>query len=194
VTFVGGNHDAWGGRYLEEEIGLRVRHGPVHVELAGRPALIAHGDGLGTGDLGYRALKAVLRSRPAVWGFRALHPELGARLARFVSKTEHRLDPDAEVTSARSDALLDWARARLSEDAALAWVVCGHAHAPRLVEVEDGRWYINAGDWVTNDSYVRIEAGTPRLFRWTEAGTGGAAATAWPGSRRQAEERHPPDR
>lgn len=176
VTFVGGNHDAWGGRYLEEELGLRVVHGPARFSLAGRPALVAHGDGLGTGDLGYRALKAVLRSRPAVWGFRALHPELGARLARVVSKTENRLDPDAEVTAVRSDALLDWARTRLASDPALAWVVCGHAHAPRLVEVQEGRWYVNAGDWVTHDSYVRIDGGVPRLLRW-ESGELGEAAT-----------------
>jgi UDP-2,3-diacylglucosamine hydrolase len=172
VTFVGGNHDAWGGRYLREEVGLRVLDGPARIELGGRPALVAHGDGLGGGDLGYRALRAVLRSRPAIWGFRALHPELGARLARFVSKTESRLHPDAAYTALRSDALLAWARERHAEQPDLGWVVCGHAHAPRLEEVEPGRWYANAGDWLTHDSYVRIEDGRPRLLTWPGRGSG----------------------
>ncbi|HSM36092.1 MAG TPA: UDP-2,3-diacylglucosamine diphosphatase [Longimicrobiales bacterium] len=170
VTFVGGNHDAWGGRYLEEEVGMRVVDGPTRLTLAGRPALVAHGDGLGGGDLGYRVLRAVIRSRPAIWGFRALHPELGARLARFVSSTEARLDPDARYTAARSDALLAWARERLAEQPDLHWVVCGHAHAPRLEEVQPGRWYANAGDWLTHDTYVRIDDGTPRLLAWPDRG------------------------
>lgn len=166
VTFVGGNHDAWGGNYLEGELGLRVVEGPALVELAGRPALVAHGDGLGTGDRAYRILRAVIRSRPAIWAFRALHPELGVRLASAVSSTESRIEPDAAYTSRRSDALFEWARERLAERPELAWVVCGHAHAPRLEEVEPGRWYANAGDWLTNDSYVRIDDGRPRLLRW----------------------------
>ncbi len=166
VTFVGGNHDAWGGRFLEEEIGLRVVDGPAVLTIAGRPGLVAHGDGVGSGDLGYRALKAVIRSRPAVWAFRALHPELGVRLARYVSSTEQRLAPDAAYSAARSDALLAWATERLAEAPDLGWVVCGHAHSPRLEEVEPGRWYVNAGDWITHDSYVRIDDGAPGLLRW----------------------------
>lgn len=172
VTFVGGNHDAWGGRFLEEEIGLRVVDGPAVLRIAGRRALVAHGDGLGPGDLGYKALKAVIRSRPAVWAFRALHPELGVKLARYVSSTEQRLSPDAAHTAVRSDALLAWAAERLAEAPDLGWVVCGHAHSPRLEEVEPDRWYVNAGDWITHDSYVRIEGGVPALLRW-ESPAGG---------------------
>src|SRR5690606_22374680 len=88
VTLVGGNHDAWGGRFLREEVGVVFHDGLLRTELAGKPALVAHGDGLGRGDLGYRVLKRVLRSRAAILAFRALHPELGVRLARAVSRTE----------------------------------------------------------------------------------------------------------
>ncbi|NIP78979.1 MAG: UDP-2,3-diacylglucosamine diphosphatase, partial [Gemmatimonadetes bacterium] len=65
VVVTGGNHDAWGGRFLEEHVGVEFHPGHVRTEIAGRPALLAHGDGLGKGDLKYRALKWVLRSRPA---------------------------------------------------------------------------------------------------------------------------------
>ncbi|MEN8376367.1 MAG: UDP-2,3-diacylglucosamine diphosphatase [Gemmatimonadota bacterium] len=168
VTFVGGNHDAWGGDFLRREVGLEVLQGPVVLDLAGRPALVAHGDGLGSGDLGYRAMKAVIRSRPAIWAFRSLPPGLGVRLAEAVSRTEHRRPPDADVTSARSDALLAWARDRLTEDSSLGWVVCGHTHAPRVEEVQPGRWYLNAGDWLSNDSFIRLVDGVPRLERWRD--------------------------
>jgi len=166
VTLVGGNHDAWGGRFLREEIGLDFRTGSFTMEFGGRPALVAHGDGLGRGDLRYRVLKSFLRSRFTIGAFRAIHPDLGIRIARAVTRTEARLDNDPRVLG-RARFIEEWARARLAEDAALAWVICGHAHVPALIEVEPGRFYINAGDWLTHFSYVTIDAeGVPALAEW----------------------------
>src|SRR5688500_730126 len=50
VLLMGGNHDAWGGRFLREEVGVDYQTGLVRTTLAGKNALIAHGDGLGKGD------------------------------------------------------------------------------------------------------------------------------------------------
>src|SRR5687768_494547 len=56
VWFVGGNHDAWGGSFLRDEVGVELVTGPVEMQLAGRRTLVAHGDGVGKGDLKYRAM------------------------------------------------------------------------------------------------------------------------------------------
>lgn len=166
VTLAGGNHDAWGGRFLREEVGVAFHERPFHTTFGGRRALVAHGDGLGRGDLRYRVLKMVLRSRPAILGFRALHPELGVRLARAVSATDVRNETD-EGARGRARFLEDWAEARLREDPTLAWVVCGHAHMPVIREVERGRFYLNAGDWIRHHSYIIISAlGEPALHVW----------------------------
>ena len=46
-------------------------------------------------------------------------------------------------------------------------VVLGHTHLPRLTEVEPGRWYVNAGDWVVHHTYLVLEEGEPpRLAEW----------------------------
>jgi UDP-2,3-diacylglucosamine hydrolase len=171
VTLLGGNHDGWGGRFLRDEVGVAFHAGSVRLELGGRPALAVHGDGLGSGDVGYKILKAVIRSRPAVAGFRVLHPELGTRLARSVSKTaEHAAA--GRVDTARAAAIEGWARGALAAAPELAWVVCGHTHQPAIVEVEPGRYYLNAGDWLVHDSYITVDGGgVPRLERW-----GGQAA------------------
>jgi UDP-2,3-diacylglucosamine hydrolase len=169
VTLAGGNHDAWGGRFLREEVGVTYHAEPFHMELGGRRALVAHGDGLGKGDLKYRLLKSVLRSRATVLGFRALHPELGLRIAAAVSSTEAKAENDPAVQG-RARFLTDWAGARLAEDATLAFVVCGHAHLPVVDEVGTGRFYLNAGDWITHDSYITIApAGEPELRSWSQA-------------------------
>lgn len=168
VTMVGGNHDAWGGRFLRDEVGIAFHAGPIRIELAGRPALVAHGDGLGRGDLGYRVLKKVLRSRAAILAFRALHPELGVRLAKAVSRTEERDEGEAAARG-RARFLEAWATEQLEADPSLGWVVCGHAHIPAVREIAPGRYYLNAGDWIHHETYITVEDdGTPELRRWPD--------------------------
>jgi UDP-2,3-diacylglucosamine hydrolase len=167
VRLMGGNHDWWGGAVLEDEIGVTFHRDPVRLELAGRTTLLAHGDGLGRGDLGYRALRLLLRGRVTRWGFRWLHPDLGAALARRVSAT----DPEGECPSPgqlrRAEELESWARSTLSADPDLDLVVLGHTHLPDLVEVEDNRWYVNTGDWVFHRTFVVLEEGAPpRMEEW----------------------------
>jgi UDP-2,3-diacylglucosamine hydrolase len=168
VVLTGGNHDAWGGRFLEEHVGVEFHAGEVRTEIAGRPALLTHGDGVGRGDWRYRFLKALIRSRPVVAAFRALHPELGLRIARQASSTEARADPAPDPRAAgRARYIEEWATARLEAEPDLAWVVCGHAHLPAVVEVAPGRYYLNGGDWISHYSYVTVdEDSRPVLHRW----------------------------
>jgi UDP-2,3-diacylglucosamine hydrolase len=165
VTLAGGNHDAWGGRFLREHVGITFHTAPFHTTLGGRPALVAHGDGLGSGDLKYRALKAVIRSRVAVGAFRALHPELGLRLARAVSSTESKSDADL-AAAGRAAFLHGWAVEQLAGDGSLGYVVCGHSHLPVLHEHEPGRFYLNSGDWITHFTYFTIDTDGPQLRTW----------------------------
>lgn len=167
VTLIGGNHDAWGGSFLQDEVGIRVLEGPVRMRLGGRDALVAHGDGVGQGDLRYRALKSVIRSRAATGAFRMLHPEIGLRIARAVSTTTHKAAGDG-ASSGRAGYIRDWAVARLKEDRSLGMVVCGHTHAAEIREPCEGRYYLNAGDWLHHYSYAVVADGEPpRLLTWS---------------------------
>ena len=81
VTYVGGNHDFWIGDYLRRELDVTFTDEPLPITLQGRRILLAHGDGLGPGDHGYKFLKRVLRNGLARWLFRWIHPDLGIPLA-----------------------------------------------------------------------------------------------------------------
>jgi UDP-2,3-diacylglucosamine hydrolase len=172
VVMVGGNHDWWGGSYLEEEVGVTFLRKPTVVSLAGHRTFLAHGDGLGRGDMGYRMLRLILRSGPTRWAFRWIHPDVGARLARAVSKTDHRATttPDKKERARAlegSRALEGWGVAKLRSDPTLDLVILGHTHIPKMTEVGPQRWYINAGDWVAHHSYLVLEKGAdPRLLEW----------------------------
>ena len=157
VRFIPGNHDAWAGPVLGEETGMKVLAGPVGDHVGGRRALIAHGDGLGGGDLKYRILRSCIRSRAVVGLFRWIHPDIGIRIARSASRTSARgQGPDS---AGRSGRLVTYARDALSTDAKLELVVLGHTHRPEATELLPGRWYLNSGDWVSNRSYGLV---TPR--------------------------------
>ena len=167
VTLMGGNHDWWGGKFLTDDIGLTFQRGPVVRDLAGLRTFIAHGDGLGRGDLPYRILKAGLRSRGARWLFRWLHPDMGAALASSISQTEARVGSPSGAEQARSEVLYEWAVEKLATEDNIDLIVLGHAHIPLLHEAGPSRFYVNLGDWIRHRSYLVLKAGErPSLERW----------------------------
>jgi UDP-2,3-diacylglucosamine hydrolase len=169
ITLVGGNHDWWGGAYLREEIGVEFLQEPEVREIAGRRALLAHGDGLGKGDVGYRVAKTVLRSPVTRFAFGCLPVALGDRVAEAVSNTQDRWDQWGEAQKERSAALESWAVRTMEMDRELELVLLGHTHLPIVREISPGRWYVNSGDWVFHQSYVTLQEGEPpRLADWRD--------------------------
>jgi UDP-2,3-diacylglucosamine hydrolase len=177
VAFVGGNHDAWAGPFLRDEVGIQLLDGPVEMTLGGRRTLVAHGDGVGRGDLKYRALKKLIRNPVTVGAFRALHPDWGRRIAGMASSTEHKADTGDQAARGRAAFIRAWALEQLQADPGIQLILAGHAHLASVTEVEPGRFYVNSGDWLTTLDYVVLPAngGAPELRRWTGDGvaTGG---------------------
>jgi UDP-2,3-diacylglucosamine hydrolase len=168
ITLVGGNHDWWGGRFLREEIGIEFLQEPTIRQVAGKRTLLAHGDGLGKGDLRYLMLRSVLRGSATRWAFGMLPPSVGDRIARGVSRTEHKWEEWGERQQSRVRALEEWAATRLRADTELELIVLGHTHQPHIREVTSGQWYVNSGDWVLHRSYLTLEIGRePVLSEWT---------------------------
>jgi len=169
VHIMGGNHDWWMGTFFTDEIGVTVHQDPVVLDLSGFRTLVAHGDGLGKGDLGYRMLRLILRGRLTRWAFRWLHPDVGAAVARLVSVTESREDLSPEESRGRTEFLERWGRAQLAEDPTLDLVTVGHTHIPHQVFTSDGKWFVNTGDWIHERTYLRLAAGgEPQLMAWRD--------------------------
>lgn len=163
VRFLGGNHDGWAGSFFEEEIGLEIVDGPAVLTVGGRAAYVAHGDGIGGGDWGYRLLKWASRSRPGRLAFRAVHPDLGIPVARRASSTEKKAAADPAYESPRAPRLAAHAASLLRARSDIDLVVFGHTHLPRLDEVEPGRFYLNPGDWIHNCTYAVVSPDEIRL-------------------------------
>jgi UDP-2,3-diacylglucosamine hydrolase len=162
VTFFGGNHDFWAGSFLEKEIRCRVTYEPIEVVERGRGMFLAHGDALTQGDRGYLFLRAVLRNRWAIAGYRLLHPDLGIPLARWSSRLSRHTRDEATFD-------VEWLRDQVAAPrfaAGFDAVLVGHFHHPRHLRDSSGRDFLVLGDWIRNDTYAVLEDGDFTLLRW----------------------------
>jgi UDP-2,3-diacylglucosamine hydrolase len=162
ITFVGGNHDFWAVPFFRDEVGLEVVDGILTRVIQGRRFWIAHGDGLGSGDHGYKLLKRVLRNRVATALYGLVHPDLGIRLATLTSHASRTYQHPPV-------GLVERIRREVADPAFAAGhdvVVLGHLHVPTLWE-ENGKALVILGDWVENCTYLRVEDGRLYLERFT---------------------------
>lgn len=166
VTWVAGNHDCWGGEVLREDVGVDYVVGTWRGSIGGWQTRIDHGDGLRLEeDRKYRALRWVLRNPLAVRAFRLLHPDLGFQLASgssHASRTYRAKDGGA--------GLLKVALHDLDEDPSLDLLVFGHSHVPVVERAESGGLYANAGTWLGDSTFLRIDEEAVELRRWRAPG------------------------
>lgn len=170
VHYFTGNHDMWEFGYFEKELGLKVHRHPIEIVLQGKRCLIGHGDGLGPGDHGYKWLKRIFASRIAQKLFSFLHPGFGIRLASYMSgksRLAHEAN-DKSFLGEEREMLVVYSKEVL-KTREVDLFVFGHRHYPIMIEIGDGVWFANAGDWIRHFSYLVLEGGQLDL-RYYKAG------------------------
>ncbi len=81
-----GNHDIWAFNYLTKELNVKLYRNPIIREFDGKKFFLAHGDGLGPGDTGYKILKKIFEFKPNQFLFRWLHPDIGSWMGLYFSR------------------------------------------------------------------------------------------------------------
>lgn len=152
-----GNHDLWFRDYFSIEIGARVYHEPIQRELHGHSFYIAHGDGLGPGDRGYKLLKKIFTAPLSIWLYRALHPDWGIGLARFFSSLSRSYQREMDNSFlGEYEFLIAHSRQVLEVSPEIEYFVFGHRHILRDEEIQPGRHTIFLGDWINFFSYLEV--------------------------------------
>jgi len=163
-----GNHDLWMLDYFEKEFGIPVHHKPVTREINGKKFFIAHGDGLGPGDTGYKVLKSVLRNRASQWLYRRVHPDTGVGLAGWFSRLgpKHADSPAKEFMGPEKEMLVQFCLETLNREH-FDYFVFGHRHLAIEYPLPQSSLYINLGDWIRYDSYAEFDGGNLKLKYYT---------------------------
>ena len=154
IHFFTGNHDMWMTDYLKTELNVSVYHEPQVFFFSGKKFLIGHGDGLGPGDTGYKRMKKVFRAPLSKWLFRWLHPDLGVRLAQYLSVKNKLISGDADVKflGEENEWLVQYTRRKLTTEH-FDFFIFGHRHLPLDIQLREDSRYINLGDWIRYYTY-----------------------------------------
>lgn len=143
---------------MTEELGATIHRGPVYHQWNDQTLYIAHGDGLGPGDYGYKILKRIFAFRPFQWMFRQLPVDLAFFIAQSWSRGSRKR------TGAYDKAPIPLAKEPMFQHAKSLhraqpadFYIFGHRHFPQDV-IEDGIHFINLGDWLHYDSWGKLKA------------------------------------
>jgi len=159
IHFFTGNHDVWMRDYFEKELGIPIYHDAVVKNLKGKKFYIAHGDGLGPGDHGYKFLKKIFRNRFCQFLFRWLHPDIGIWIADFWSKRSRYVSQGGEVEQWKGDDkewLMIHSRKMLEQEH-FDFFIYGHRHFPKELLLNETSRFINLGDWMTWFTYAEFD-------------------------------------
>ncbi|MCZ8146137.1 UDP-2,3-diacylglucosamine diphosphatase [Flavobacterium sp.] len=154
IYFFVGNHDLWMHDYFEKELNIPVYHDNKQFTFYGKSFLIGHGDGKGPGDKGYKRMKKVFTHPVSKWVYRWLHPDLGVRLAQYLSVKNKLISGEADVKFLGEDNewLVQYCKRKLQTQH-YDYFVFGHRHLPMTIALNEQSTYINLGDWIGYFTY-----------------------------------------
>ena len=164
VHFFTGNHDMWVTDYLAKECGLIIHTEPLTISFDGKKFHLAHGEGLGTNDQGFKILLKIFHNKPLRVLYSALHPLIGvgfglkwslsSRLGKGITK---------EFMGEEKEDLIRYSLA-FPADEKIDYFIFGHRHLAMVYTLKNGAEIIFLGDWIKNSSYAMWD-GSELAFR-----------------------------
>ncbi|MDB5190642.1 MAG: UDP-2,3-diacylglucosamine diphosphatase [Segetibacter sp.] len=167
VHFFVGNHDMWMRNYFEQELGIPVYFEERKFTFNNKRFFIAHGDGLGPDDNGYKLMKKVFRNRFCQWLFGVLHPSMGIGLANYFSRKSRQKTGSSDEVFLGEDKewLIIFAKEKLAKEH-FDYFIFGHRHLPLDFKLSNTSSYINLGDWIKYFTYAEFDGNIVELKKW----------------------------
>ncbi len=154
VHFFTGNHDMWVGDYLTDECGMIIHTTPVTTVFDNRIFHLAHGEGLGTKDIGYKLLLSIFRNRPLRKMYSALHPLIGMGIGHNWSLNS-RLGKGLtmEFLGEEKEDLLRYAN-NIASRGKIDYFIFGHRHLAMSYTLKQGPEVLFLGDWIHSGNFA----------------------------------------
>jgi UDP-2,3-diacylglucosamine hydrolase len=169
IYFFVGNHDLWMDDYFQKELNIPVYQDIKEFTFNNKTFLIGHGDGKGPGDKGYKRMKKVFVHPFSKWLYRWLHPDLGMRLAQYLSVKNKLISGAEDVVYLGEDKewLIQYAKRKL-EFKHYNYFVFGHRHLPLQLAIGENSEYVNLGDWIGYFTYGVFDGESFQLKTYTK--------------------------
>lgn len=153
VSIFTGNHDMWMFDYLQNELGVTIYRQPITREFGGKKFFLAHGDGLGPGDHGYKFIKKIFASPVCQWLFARIHPNMGIGMANYWSRRSRMVNGEQETFKGEeNEYLVQFVKETLKREY-YDYFIFGHRHLPLQIQIANSL-YINLGEWVNYSSFA----------------------------------------
>lgn len=167
LHFFVGNHDMWVTDYFQRELNMKVYFDPQDFEWKGKQFHIAHGDGLGPNDHGYKRLKIIFRNPVCQWLFGKLPPRIGMGVANYMSRSSRaKTGMEEEVfLGIDKEWLIQYSLEKLKEKK-YDYLIFGHRHLPIDIKLPGNSRYINLGDWIHFYTYAVFDGEDVKLLSY----------------------------
>ena len=165
IHYVAGNHDYWNFGQFESLFLKSFYKEDLLIDDFGLKILVTHGDGLLKSDVGYRALKKVLRNRVFIFFFKLLGEKIGYKIGKKVSHTSQGYNHfDDNVDEIMYD-IGEYSEQKWREGVDV--VLVGHYHQKEIIE-KDSKLLIFLGDWLKHYSITKFDGEEWTQFSWNE--------------------------
>lgn len=169
VHFFTGNHDIWMYDYFPSELGVTLHTHEIMREWDGKKFFIAHGDGLGPGDFGYKTLKWIFTNKSLQWLFSRLHPNFSLWLGNSWSVSSRYSKNISHQFRGEDELITKFTRLELQQRH-FDHFVFGHWHSPIVYELQPNSHLTVLGDWIVNFTYAVWDGEHMSLMRHVPGG------------------------
>ena len=161
VFFFQGNHDIWTFRYFEE-MGMHPLTQPFVMEFGGHRFCLGHGDGLGPGNRGYKAMRRCFHNRFIQRCFSMLHPWIAFRLGNGWSRRSRLGKRIGYTFRGAEEPLVQFCESFAEERSrehlpAVDTFIFGHYHCRVDMPVAGGRLLV-LQDWITVSNWIEADS------------------------------------
>ena len=152
-----GNHDIWAYDYLRSECGVILHRKPATVELCGKVFLLAHGDGLGDTDQGFKLIRFIFHNKLCQTLFSSLHPRwaipFGLQWAKH-SRLKRTEGGELPYLGEDKEPLVLWSKRYLMRHPEVDFFVFGHRHIELDLKIGSKSRLLIIGDWISQFTYL----------------------------------------
>jgi UDP-2,3-diacylglucosamine hydrolase len=154
VHFFTGNHDMWVGNYLSDECGMIIHTSPFTETFNGKTFHIAHGEGLGSNNTGYKILLAIFRNKSLRGLYSMMHPSIGIGIGhRWSLNSRLGKGISMEFLGEEKEDLFKYSKALLKHEK-IDYFIYGHRHLALSSVINKSARIIYLGDWIKSSNYA----------------------------------------